>query len=321
MFNMAMRCTNCSVMGRHRLGLGQVWIAHTGVSASQEHLVPSPGYPPVRQPLVLKGEMARHRWREVCYRGTCDAPCVQEKLQSPTKVHRLKSFMHPRTNFAVSADRWYGCFAKRNYLSVFPQHFMFYTGNQTTRTDLKGQANFYWLCAEEILPHGNWKRSVDPVWLQIHHRSYSQTGGPKQLPEDSSTVKQTDDHIITNRESEGPSRSGEGKSNKTQQLKRVFKEYGAVGVSFHVGISLISLGIFYMAVSSGLDMTAILFKLGFSEAVVQSKMAAGTSTFVLAYAIHKMFAPVRISITVVSVPLLVRYFRKVGFFKPPAPNP
>ncbi|XP_065501754.1 protein FAM210B, mitochondrial [Caloenas nicobarica] len=116
--------------------------------------------------------------------------------------------------------------------------------------------------------------------------------------------------------------SGENKKlNKTQQLKQVFKEYGAVGVSFHVGISLVSLGIFYLAVSSGVDMTAVLFKLGFSESSLQSKMAAGTSTFVLAYAIHKLFAPVRISITIVSVPFIVRYCRKIGFFKPPTPNP
>ncbi|XP_054029699.1 protein FAM210B, mitochondrial [Dryobates pubescens] len=111
------------------------------------------------------------------------------------------------------------------------------------------------------------------------------------------------------------------KLNKSQQLKQVFKEYGAVGVSFHVGISLVSLGIFYLAVSSGVDMTAVLFKLGFSESSLQSKMAAGTSTFVLAYAIHKLFAPVRISITIVSVPFIVRYCRKIGFFKPPASNP
>lgn len=72
---------------------------------------------------------------------------------------------------------------------------------------------------------------------------------------------------------------------------------------------------------SGIDMAALLCKLGFSEAIVQSKMAAGTSTFVLAYAVHKLFAPVRISITLVSVPLIVRYFRKTGLFKPPTPAP
>ncbi|XP_055508416.1 protein FAM210B, mitochondrial isoform X2 [Leucoraja erinacea] len=46
------------------------------------------------------------------------------------------------------------------------------------------------------------------------------------------------------------SEDGEDKKlNKSQQLKRVFKEYGAVGVVFHIGISLTSLGIFYLAVS------------------------------------------------------------------------
>ncbi|XP_015422023.1 PREDICTED: protein FAM210B, partial [Myotis davidii] len=117
------------------------------------------------------------------------------------------------------------------------------------------------------------------------------------------------------------SKTEEKKPSKSQQLKKVFQEYGAVGVSVHIGISLVSLGTFYMVVSSGVDMSAILLKLGFKESLVQSKMAAGTSTFVVAYAIHKLFAPVRISITLVSVPLLVRYFRKVGFFKPPPANP
>ncbi|KAL3058340.1 hypothetical protein OYC64_010505 [Pagothenia borchgrevinki] len=119
----------------------------------------------------------------------------------------------------------------------------------------------------------------------------------------------------------GESEPEGGKPNKTQQLKKVFKEYGAVGVSFHIGMSLMSLGMFYLLVSSGMDMAAVLCKVGFSEAVVRSKMAAGTSTFVLAYAIHKLFAPLRISITLVSVPLIVRYFRKTGLFKPPTPAP
>ncbi|XP_023392383.1 protein FAM210B, mitochondrial [Pteropus vampyrus] len=113
----------------------------------------------------------------------------------------------------------------------------------------------------------------------------------------------------------------EKKQSKSQQLKKVFQEYGAVGVALHVGMSLVSLGIFYTVVSSGVDMSAILLKLGFKESLVQSKVAAGTSTFVVAYAIHKLFAPVRISITLLSVPLIVRYFRKMGFFKSPAAKP
>ncbi|XP_036607271.1 protein FAM210B, mitochondrial [Trichosurus vulpecula] len=113
----------------------------------------------------------------------------------------------------------------------------------------------------------------------------------------------------------------ESKQSKQQQLKKVFKEYGAVAVSLHIGISLISLGIFYLVVSSGVDVSSFLFKLGFAESLHNSKIVAGTSTFVVAYAIHKLFAPVRISITLFSLPLVVRYFRKVGFFKAPGSKP
>ncbi|XP_032813549.2 protein FAM210B, mitochondrial [Petromyzon marinus] len=112
-----------------------------------------------------------------------------------------------------------------------------------------------------------------------------------------------------------------GTPSKAQQLKRVFKEYGAVGVVFHISISLVSLGICYLAVSSGLDVEALLRKLGVGEAFLSSRAATGTSTFVLAYAMHKVMAPARISITLVSVPLLVRYLRRVGLFRPPVPKP
>ncbi|XP_039972299.1 protein FAM210B, mitochondrial [Xiphias gladius] len=138
---------------------------------------------------------------------------------------------------------------------------------------------------------------------------------------DKQNLKEASTGSLSTEEAPGEPEPEGGKPNKTQQLKKVFKEYGAVGVSFHIGISLMSLGMFYLLISSGIDMAAVLCKLGFNEAVVRSKMAAGTSTFVLAYAIHKLFAPVRISITLVSVPLIVRHFRKTGLFKPPTPAP
>ncbi|XP_003787760.1 protein FAM210B, mitochondrial [Otolemur garnettii] len=145
------------------------------------------------------------------------------------------------------------------------------------------------------------------------YRLLRTAGGDCRGRQDTSRVPETMGNNVSSTEQK--------KQSKSQQLKKIFQEYGAVGVSVHIGISLISLGIFYMVVSSGVDMTAVLLQLGFKESLVQSNMAAGTSTFVVAYAIHKLFAPVRISITLVSVPLIVRYFRKVGFFKPPAVKP
>ncbi|XFG06678.1 hypothetical protein AB1E19_010302 [Capra hircus] len=92
--------------------------------------------------------------------------------------------------------------------------------------------------------------------------------------QDPSKVTETTGGNINSRE--------EKKQSKSQQLKKTFQKYGALGVSLHTGISLISLGMFYMVVSSSAGMSAILLKLGFKESLVQSKMAAGTSAFVVA---------------------------------------
>ncbi|KAM5304407.1 protein FAM210B, mitochondrial [Glossophaga mutica] len=135
-------------------------------------------------------------------------------------------------------------------------------------------------------------------------------GGGRQDP--SETTAPTGSHV---------SSAEEKQQSKSQQLKKVLREYGAVGVCLHVGISLVSLGMFYLLVSSGVDVSAVLLKLGLGESLVQSKMATGAGTFVVAYAVHKLFAPARISVTLVSVPLVVRYLRRVGLFKPPAAKP
>lgn len=68
---------------------------------------------------------------------------------------------------------------------------------------------------------------------------------------------------------------------------------------------------------SGLDVVGILTKLGVGEAMLQSKLATGSTTFVMAYAVHKVFAPVRIATTLSCTPFIVRYLRSVGFMKPP----
>uniref|UniRef100_A0A8D2MPU6 Family with sequence similarity 210 member B n=1 Tax=Zonotrichia albicollis TaxID=44394 RepID=A0A8D2MPU6_ZONAL len=74
------------------------------------------------------------------------------------------------------------------------------------------------------------------------------------------------------------------KLNKSQQLKQIFKEYGAVGVSFHVGISLVSLGIFYLAVSRSAFVLETLFKKIFNPSCfllpwVKLKSAPEVQTF------------------------------------------
>ncbi|CAG5116273.1 unnamed protein product [Candidula unifasciata] len=117
----------------------------------------------------------------------------------------------------------------------------------------------------------------------------------------------------------GPEQGSGSQLTQRQKLQRAVKEYGSTVIVFHVTISLMSLGFFYLLVSSGIDVVGLLMKLGIGESLLQNKLAAGTGTFVVAYAVHKVFAPVRIATTLTATPFIVRYLRRVGFLKVPQP--
>lgn len=111
--------------------------------------------------------------------------------------------------------------------------------------------------------------------------------------------------------------SSDKNASKREQFQRAVKQYGSTVVIFHVGISLASLGFFYTLVSSGVDVVSLVEKAPLvGEQLKNNSIAAGASTFVIAYAVHKVFAPLRISITLGSVPFLVKYLRARGFMKP-----
>ncbi|XP_057291920.1 protein FAM210B, mitochondrial-like [Hydractinia symbiolongicarpus] len=111
----------------------------------------------------------------------------------------------------------------------------------------------------------------------------------------------------------------EGKLKQTGQLAKVFAEYGTTAVVFHTTISLTSLGISYMAVSSGIDVVGLMQKLNLiTEASTQATVAGGATTFVIAYACHKVFMPLRIFATVTCTPLIVKKLRQIGLLKIPA---
>ncbi|CAH0603217.1 unnamed protein product [Chrysodeixis includens] len=100
-----------------------------------------------------------------------------------------------------------------------------------------------------------------------------------------------------------------------EKFKNAIKEYGSTVVVFHVGISLISLGTCYLLISSGVDLVAILKYLNISEGTILKAAGSNAGTFVVAYAVHKFFAPFRIAITLTATPFIVRYLRSAGFLK------
>ncbi|XP_061190152.1 uncharacterized protein C18orf19 homolog A-like [Saccostrea echinata] len=130
----------------------------------------------------------------------------------------------------------------------------------------------------------------------------------------------TTNEDVSNQETSTNSENVEAQLTQRQKLKRAVKEYGPVVIIFHICIALMSLGFFYFLVSVGVDVVGILRKLGVSEQILESALAAGASTFVIAYAVHKMFAVPRIGITLTCAPIIVRKLRKIGIFKPPKPS-
>lgn len=68
-------------------------------------------------------------------------------------------------------------------------------------------------------------------------------------------------------------------------------------------------------------MLAILKYIGLEETSLADKLETGAkaSTFVVAYALHKVFAPVRLSITLGATPFIVRFLRRKGVLKAPKP--
>ena len=67
-------------------------------------------------------------------------------------------------------------------------------------------------------------------------------------------------------------------------------------------------------------MVALLRWLGLGDSLAQSKIVTGGSTFVLAYAVHKVFAPARITTTLGCTPFIVRYLRRRGLLRTPPPR-
>lgn len=62
-------------------------------------------------------------------------------------------------------------------------------------------------------------------------------------------------------------------------------------------------------------MVAVLQYLNINNVSI-TKISSNAGTFLVAYAVHKCFAPIRIGITLTATPLIVRYLRNKGLLKP-----
>ncbi|KOX80052.1 hypothetical protein WN51_06466, partial [Melipona quadrifasciata] len=90
-----------------------------------------------------------------------------------------------------------------------------------------------------------------------------------------------------------------------EKLKILVKEYGITVLIFHVGISLISLAACYAAVAKGIDLKPIVHFIFKIEDEEIEAYVGNSSTFLVAYGIHKMLVPLRFSLSIGGSPFLV----------------
>ena len=106
---------------------------------------------------------------------------------------------------------------------------------------------------------------------------------------------------------EGQKEGGEGEAGEVATTaKDLLKQYGSAYLITSITFALISFGICYVAVSNGVDMAALLGKVG----IQTSTSAEKTGTLAVAYAIHKAASPIRFPPTVALTPVVAKFLGK-----------
>lgn len=93
-----------------------------------------------------------------------------------------------------------------------------------------------------------------------------------------------------------------------------------MGVATHVALSAASFSAIYVAVSSGVDVSALLGAVGFAPAASEATTNSAGS-FLIAYTIYKVLSPVRWPITFAVTPVVLRALRRRGYMVAPQAAP
>ncbi|GKU93764.1 hypothetical protein SLEP1_g7332 [Rubroshorea leprosula] len=99
---------------------------------------------------------------------------------------------------------------------------------------------------------------------------------------------------------------GEKKKSKGDQAKELLAKYGGAYLATSITLSLISFALCYALISAGVDVQALLQKVGISANETEEKVG----TFALAYAAHKAASPIRFPPTVALTPIVASWIGK-----------
>lgn len=93
---------------------------------------------------------------------------------------------------------------------------------------------------------------------------------------------------------------------RTEQAKQLLKQYGSAYLVTSISFAVVSFAACYAAVSAGVDVAALLARVGLSVSDTSEKVG----TFAIAYAAHKALSPVRFPPTVALTPVVAKWLGK-----------
>ena len=109
-------------------------------------------------------------------------------------------------------------------------------------------------------------------------------------------------------------KTGEGEGaqqlsgSRMDMAKQLLKTYGSAYLITSISFSLVSFGVFYVLVSSGVDVAALLSIIGITATQNSEKVG----TVAIAYAAHKAASPIRFPPTVALTPIVAGWMGKTG---------
>ncbi|XP_065025324.1 uncharacterized protein LOC135650106 [Musa acuminata AAA Group] len=105
----------------------------------------------------------------------------------------------------------------------------------------------------------------------------------------------------------GDGAEGEGKEkSKADQAKELLAKYGGAYLATSITLSLISFSLCYLLIGAGIDVQALLNKIG----IATDETGGKVGTFALAYAAHKAASPIRFPPTVALTPIVASWIGK-----------
>ncbi|XP_043284203.1 protein FAM210A isoform X2 [Venturia canescens] len=107
----------------------------------------------------------------------------------------------------------------------------------------------------------------------------------------------------------------EKKPSVFQKMKQMTKDYWHILIPVHVVTSIGWISIFYMAAKNGVDIIRILEAMNLSERYLDILRGSNAGHWAVAYALYKLFTPIRYTVTVGGTTMSIRWLNKWGYLK------